>query len=165
MAALIVCAPAMAAEVTLKKASLADVEKAIAAHKGKVVVVDVWGDFCVPCKKKFPSVVKLAKDYGNAGLVVISLTLDDADDKEATDSALAFLKDKGATFENYQLADTDDNRKAYEKKIPHGLPPILNVYDREGKLVKTFEGGGGKPEALAEHAKEVEEFVKGVLKK
>lgn len=32
-------------EVKLERIKAADVEKAVAAHKGKVVVLDVWGEF------------------------------------------------------------------------------------------------------------------------
>ena len=32
-------------EIKLEKIKAADVEQAIAAHKGKVVVLDVWGEF------------------------------------------------------------------------------------------------------------------------
>ena len=46
LAALLLTAPAAAAdEVTLEPTSLDGLLKAVAAHKGKVVVVDVWGTF------------------------------------------------------------------------------------------------------------------------
>ncbi len=45
-AALLLAAPAPAAdEVKLETVSLDGLLKAVAAHKGKVVVVDVWGTF------------------------------------------------------------------------------------------------------------------------
>jgi hypothetical protein len=45
-AALFVAAPAVAAdEVKVEPVSLDGLLKAVEAHKGKVVVVDVWGTF------------------------------------------------------------------------------------------------------------------------
>ena len=32
-------------EIKLQKIKAADVEKAVAAHKGKVVLLEVWGEF------------------------------------------------------------------------------------------------------------------------
>ena len=46
LSALILAAPAFAAdEVKLEPTNLDGLLKAVAAHKGKVVVVDVWGTF------------------------------------------------------------------------------------------------------------------------
>ena len=45
-AALVLTAPVVAAdEVKLEPTNLDGLLKAVAAHKGKVVVVDVWGTF------------------------------------------------------------------------------------------------------------------------
>jgi len=45
-AALFLAAPALAADdVKLEPTTLDNLLKAVAAHKGKVVVVDVWGTF------------------------------------------------------------------------------------------------------------------------
>jgi hypothetical protein len=93
---------------------------------------------------------ELAKD----GLVVISLSVDDADEKAA---ALKFLQDQKATFQNFILEDKDRNEKAGDEKLYHSAPPIVQVFDREGKLVKTLEG---KKEAEGLH-----KLVKELLQK
>src|SRR6476659_8462790 len=50
---------ALSGEAKLTKVKAAEFEKIIASHKGKVIAVDVWADFCAPCKKAFPHIVKL----------------------------------------------------------------------------------------------------------
>jgi hypothetical protein len=46
LAALVLAAPAVAADgVKIEPTTLDGLLKAVAAHKGKVVVVDVWGTF------------------------------------------------------------------------------------------------------------------------
>ena len=124
-------------EITLVKIKASEVEKAIAAHKGKVVVVDVWGEFCAPCKKKFPHLVQLHKDFAKDGLVCISLSVDL---EENVDGALQFLKKQGATFPNYILWDNDDNKDKLEPTFAHIAPPIIHVFDRNGKKIQTWEG-------------------------
>src|SRR5665213_3127261 len=45
-------------------------------NRGKVVVVDVWADFCIPCKKNMPHLVELAQKYSDKGLAVITVSID-----------------------------------------------------------------------------------------
>lgn len=44
LVSLLIAGPLMA-EVKLENISFDQLEKAVAAHKGKVVVIDVWGTF------------------------------------------------------------------------------------------------------------------------
>ncbi|HJZ93738.1 MAG TPA: TlpA disulfide reductase family protein [Gemmataceae bacterium] len=138
LSALILAAPALAAdEVKLQPVNLDGLLKAVAEHKGKVVVIDVWATFCVPCKEKFPHMVELANKHAKDGVVFISLTVDEPEDK---DKALDFLKKNKATFQNFILEDKDKSEKEGDAKLYHSLPPIVHVFDREGKKVKTYEG-------------------------
>jgi peroxiredoxin len=77
------------------------------------------------------------KELSKAGLVVISLSVDDPEDRGA---ALSFLREQKATFENFILEDKDRNEKAGDAKLYHSVPPIVHVFDRQGKKVQTFEG-------------------------
>src|SRR5262245_34203846 len=86
--------------------------------------------------------------------VVISLSVDDAEDKAA---ALSFLKDQGATFQNFILEDKNRNEKAGDEKLYHSAPPILHVFDREGKKVQTLEG--------KKEAEGLDKLVKELLEK
>ena len=106
----------------------------IAKHKGKVVFVDFWATWCVPCRKAFPHTVELAKKYPEK-LVVVSMALDDADAKE---DVLGFLKEQGATFDNLMCSfgGADESYNAYE--IPGAALPYFRIYDREGTLKHTF---------------------------
>jgi thiol-disulfide isomerase/thioredoxin len=127
----------LAAEIKLEKIKAGEVEKAVATHKGQVVVVDVWGEFCAPCKKHFPHLVKLHKEFAKDGLVCISLSVDL---EENYQGALDFLKKNDADFRNYILWDNDDNKDKLDKTFTHAAPPIFHVFDKTGKRIKTWEG-------------------------
>ena len=51
----------------------------------------------------------------------------------------AYISDGWATFTNLILDDTDENKDKLEKVLAHGSPPIVHVFDRSGKKVKTFD--------------------------
>jgi cytochrome c biogenesis protein CcmG/thiol:disulfide interchange protein DsbE len=46
------------------------------AYKGKVVYLDFWASWCVPCRLSFPWMNQLQQSYGQKGLVVIAVNVD-----------------------------------------------------------------------------------------
>jgi thiol-disulfide isomerase/thioredoxin len=127
---------AQAPGVRLDSISYADVINEIKGLKGKVVLVDVWGTFCNPCKEKFPRVVKLHEAYGGKGLAVISVSVDPPDDQEAIAAARKFVTSQRATFRNVHLTD---KAEVWQDKWKAEGPPILFLFDRKGQLVARFE--------------------------
>ena len=43
---------------------------------GKVVVLDFWTTWCPPCRAEIPGFVELQKQYGDKGLVIVGVSLD-----------------------------------------------------------------------------------------
>lgn len=135
-------------------------DKVIAANKGKVIVVDCWATWCVPCRKAFPETVKLAKSYADKGVVVISLCFDDPVKGQVPEKVKEFLVKQDAQFENLvsSLDISDDGADVFE--IPEGALPHFKIYGRDGKLFKKFESGEDK-EFTHE---QIEAAVKAALK-
>ena len=61
--------------------------------KGKVVLVDFWASWCVPCRHSFPWMNQMQQKYGAQGLQIIGVNLDD--NKSAADK---FLSETPAKF-------------------------------------------------------------------
>lgn len=133
-------APAPApAEVNLDLKSYDDVLKLIESKKGKLVVVDAWSTYCEPCMREFPGLVALHKKHGDK-LACISLCANYAGLDKPEDVAaepLEFLKAQGATFDN--ILSTDADTVLY-KRLEINTVPSIFIYDRDGKLIKKFEG-------------------------
>ncbi|NQV25245.1 MAG: TlpA family protein disulfide reductase [Rhodopirellula sp.] len=135
------------AEITLTAVTPKEFNAVVARHPGKVVFVDFWATWCVPCRKAFPHTVELASKHPD-DLVVISMSFDDPD---AYDDALAFLKEQKATFENLScsLGGGDESFTAYD--IGDAGLPYFRLYNRKGELVQVFkndiDAGKGVDEA------------------
>lgn len=142
--------------VALTSASVKEIETAIAGHKGNIVVLDIWADFCIPCKKEFPHLVEMHHKYGKDGVRCLSVTVDEEEGKEG---ALKFLDKVGAVFPNFHV--TDDASIWQEAWDVVGVP-VVRVYGRDGKLARQFDYRD--PDAQFTYA-DVEAFVKTLLRK
>jgi thiol-disulfide isomerase/thioredoxin len=130
----------LADQVSLSLKNFDELQTLIASKKGKIVVVDAWSTYCEPCMKEFPGLVGLHTKYGPEKVACISLCANYTgvgDLKEESAEPLKFLQKQGATFDN--VFSTDGDEKLYQKLKIASVPTIF-VYDRDGKLLKVFDG-------------------------
>ncbi|MCB1844387.1 MAG: TlpA family protein disulfide reductase [Halioglobus sp.] len=86
---------ALAALLTLSvsAARAVDFPGFIDQHRGKVVLVDFWASWCVPCRRSFPWLNDMQEKYASDGLVIIGVN---EDNDQA--NAAAFLNEYPARF-------------------------------------------------------------------
>jgi len=123
--------------VELKVVKYQNLGEAVKAQRGKVVAVDVWATWCLPCTKNFPHLVGLHQKYKDQGLVCMSVSLDLVVDPlpKAKEKSEAFLIKNKATFPNFLLDEPDTVLKDYWKT---GGPPLWFVFDRQGRRAGKF---------------------------
>jgi cytochrome c biogenesis protein CcmG/thiol:disulfide interchange protein DsbE len=97
---------------------------------GKVVVLDFWASWCVPCRRSFPWMNSMQDKYGDEGLVIIGVNLDAVD----TD-AQAFLKETPADFRI-----VSDPQGTLARKHDVIAMPTSYIFDRDGNLVTRHLG-------------------------
>ena len=52
-------------------------QQSIAQWKGKVLVVNFWATWCVPCRDEMPEFVKAQREFGDRGLHFVGIAVDD----------------------------------------------------------------------------------------
>jgi len=118
------------------------IQKLIASHKGKVVVVDAWATYCPPCMKDFHHLVEIHKKYGADKVACVSLSFDYGDDEkldELKPRVQAFLDRQGATFDN--IISNEPWESLY-KKFDFAAVPTVFVYGTDGKLIERVDHSG-----------------------
>ena len=97
---------------------------------GKVLIVDVWGTWCPPCRAEIPHFVKLQKTYNEEGLVIVGLNQENAADDEAAVKIVQDFREKNEM--NYRCALIGDDTL---QQIPGfgGFPTTMFI-DRTGKV-------------------------------
>jgi len=96
----------------------------LSSYRGKIVLLDFWATWCVPCREETPHFVELQRKYGDRGLQIIGVSMDDS-----PDPVLTFYRQ----FQmNYPVVmGTADVGAAYGGVL--GLP-IAFLVDREGRI-------------------------------
>ncbi|MFF3410265.1 TlpA family protein disulfide reductase [Streptomyces sp. NPDC002742] len=102
----------------------------VADYKGKVVVLNIWGSWCPPCRAETPNLVKVAKETAGQGVQFVGINTRDP----STDLAKAFEKQQDVPYPS--LYDPTGRLMLRFKKgtlNPQTIPSTL-VIDRDGKI-------------------------------
>jgi thiol-disulfide isomerase/thioredoxin len=114
----------------------AGAEKSLADFKGRVVLLNLWATWCVPCRKEMPALAALERKLGGPAFEVIAVNIDTRD----PDKPKRWLKDAGVTGLAYYSdasARVFQELKAVGKAV--GMPTSL-IVDRAGCEVASLAG-------------------------
>ena len=98
----------------------------------KMVLIDFWASWCIPCREDFPTLKEIYKEYQSMGLEIISISTD-------TDTMAyrqAIKKDGIDIWKNGLI--TDKIRSTFN--IP--ALPIKYLINKEGYIIGRWRGGG-----------------------
>ena len=114
----------------------------IDAFRGKVVLLNLWASWCVPCREEMPSLDKLQAERGGKDFQVVAV----AQDRSGRGKVEKFLADVGAKHITPYL---DTSMKSGRAWGAIGLPTSILI-DRKGNEVARLIGGANwsSPDAL-----------------
>ncbi|MFI9616098.1 TlpA family protein disulfide reductase [Streptomyces sp. NPDC052023] len=102
----------------------------VADYKGKVVVLNVWGSWCAPCRAEAKNLEAVYQDTKDQGVQFVGINTRDT----STGPALAFEKEFGVTYPSlYDPAGRLMLRFEKGTLNPQAIPSTL-VIDRDGKV-------------------------------
>ena len=117
--------------------------KSLTDWKGKVVLLNIWATWCVPCREEMPTLDKLEAAFGGKDFEVVAVNID----RGGGDKPKSFLAETGATHLSLY---TDPTGKLFSVVKAVGMPTTLLI-DREGREIGRLVGAADwdSQEALA----------------
>lgn len=107
----------------------------LADARGEIVVLNVWGSWCPPCRKEAPALQAIHEELAEDGVRFVGVNTRDYN----TTDALRFEEEFGITYPS--VVDTDGRRLlAFRDTLPPNAIPTTLVIDRAGKLAARVLG-------------------------
>ncbi len=101
---------------------------------GDVVVLNVWGSWCPPCRKEAPAMQAVATGLADQGVQFVGVNTRDTES-----GANAFVEEFGLSFPS--VVDTDGVRLlAFRDTLPPAAIPSTLVVDRQGRVAARVIG-------------------------
>ncbi|MBT6699350.1 MAG: TlpA family protein disulfide reductase [Flavobacteriales bacterium] len=98
--------------------------------KGSYVYVDVWATWCGPCRYEIPFLIQLEKDYHDANIIFMSVSVDV---EEAKQKWIDMINEKD--MGGVQLISTYGWKSQIMKDYAiNGIPRFM-LFDREGNVI------------------------------
>lgn len=118
-----------------------------AAARGKVLYVDFWASWCVPCAKAFPFLNALHQDYAEQGLLVVGISVD-----EKLEDANDFIRKHPVQF----ITVSDTTGSCPKAFAVAGMPSSYLV-DRQGIIHHVHTGF--RDSDIAQRRQQIEQLL------
>jgi peroxiredoxin len=106
-------------------------EVSLSAFKGKVVFLNFWATWCVPCKVEMPSMQALYRKYKDEGLEILAVS----NDLEGPEVVRPFVEEQSLTYPIVM----DERFRVNEKYLIRSIPTTILV-GRDGIITHSFVG-------------------------
>ena len=116
----------------------------LSSLKGSVVLVDFWAQWCKPCRKENPNVVKAYNKYKDKGFTVYGVSLDRTKEKW-----VQAIEEDGLTWTH--VSDLQYFNSVAAQTYGVQSIPFSILLDRDGKIIAKNLRGQGLEDALEEH--------------
>ena len=104
----------------------------LADYRGKVVLMNVWATWCIPCRQEMPTLDRLQAELGGPDFQVVALSID----RGGADVVRKFYQETSVQRLKILL---DRGHSAFEALAVIGLPTTVLI-DREGREIGRLVG-------------------------
>ena len=104
-------------------------------HRGDVVVYNVWGSWCVPCREEAPILRRVSQETRDRGVRFVGINVRDNDA-----SARAFERRYEITYPSIVTADSNEALLAFGPKLPPSAVPSTMIVDAQGRIAARIIG-------------------------
>ena len=120
-------------EVDLKLKDLSGIEQNLGSMKGRIVILNFWATYCIPCRKEMPDLAAIQNEYAALGVQVIGASTDEAADRA---KVLQFIKDIKINFPIWMGATSSDMLRF---GLGTALPGTV-VIGKDGRITRVISG-------------------------
>ena len=126
-------AKVMGQTVELRLTDLSGSQQSLEALRGRVVILNFWATYCIPCKSEMPDLAAIQNEYAALGVQVIGASTDEIGDRQ---KVLQFVKETKINFPVWIGASTADMLRF---GLGSALPGTV-VIGKEGQIAKVISG-------------------------
>lgn len=115
-----------------------ELNKLITERGGKILLINVWATWCIPCREEFPDLVRLQNKYKDQ-LDIVALSVDYEDEIES--KIIPFLKENRVKFPVFVNGfQKDEELINFFNKNWNGALPGSFIYSKDGIQTNFLEG-------------------------
>ncbi len=126
-------AKVVGSEVELKLTDLSGAEQSLSSFKGRIVVLNFWATYCIPCREEMPDLAAIQNEYAAFGVQVIGASTDEATDRA---KVLQFIKETKINFPIWMGATSSDMLRF---GLGTALPGSV-VIGKDGRIARVISG-------------------------
>lgn len=104
----------------------------VSQYSGKVVVLNLWGAWCTPCRTEAPELQKVWESYGDKGVQVLGINIRDYDRSFPLD----FMRDTGLTYPS--IYDPPQRSLLALQGYPRAVVPSTIVLDKQHRVAAIY---------------------------
>jgi thiol-disulfide isomerase/thioredoxin len=113
----------------------------VSEHKGKFLVLNLWGIWCGPCRDEMPHLAQMQKQYASKGLEVISLNVGDHELRpEPMENIKKYVEQAKLDYPIARIT-SDSVNQFYMVSKAQAIPQTFLI-DRDSRLRGVWVGGG-----------------------
>jgi thiol-disulfide isomerase/thioredoxin len=120
-------------ELELKLKDLSGVEQSLSSLKGRIVILNFWATYCIPCRKEMPDLAAIQNEYAALGIQVVGASADEMEDRA---KVLQFIKETKINFPVWVGATPTDMMRF---GVGTALPGTV-VIGKDGRVAKVISG-------------------------